>query len=312
MEEQFIVLDIGGRLFKTKVTTLISIDGSYFQQLFNKKWDHLLDSNGHLFIDRNNDVFPAILGYLRHGKSYPLPADDYKLSLIIYEAQFYKLPELIEAAESVRCCMKRNFIPSKPLVSSSNSSGEQYSIQKFKNTSLAKEMATKPLLSIPMPPPLPQKFTGDDETLLKQFLRKLSKKYNKDKIEIGPPNEFKHIVHIGQTDDGRKIIIDHSSNDQKTIKTIVQAIYDEISALPVVYSLIDADENANCSESVEIFFTESTIQAYHSDMPLSSQKLSTSLRTGFYDNCCYEIARSDKTKKFRIKGIKSSPIVTDI
>ncbi|VDM16068.1 unnamed protein product, partial [Wuchereria bancrofti] len=96
MEEQFIVLDIGGRLFKTKVTTLISIDGSYFQQLFNKKWDHLLDSNGHLFIDRNNDVFPAILGYLRHGKSYPLPADDYKLSLIIYEAQFYKLPELIE------------------------------------------------------------------------------------------------------------------------------------------------------------------------------------------------------------------------
>ncbi|VDM14777.1 unnamed protein product [Wuchereria bancrofti] len=139
----------------------------------------------------------------------------------------------------------------------------------------------------------------------------MSKKYNKDKIEIGPPNEFKHIVHIGQTDDGRKIIIDHSSNEQETIKTIVQAIYDEISTLPVVYSLIDADENANCSESVEIFFTESTIQAYHSDMPLSSQKLSTSLRTGFYDNCCYEIARSDKTKKFRIKGIKSSPIVIE-
>ncbi|VDM17866.1 unnamed protein product [Wuchereria bancrofti] len=85
-----------------------------------------------------------------------------------------------------------------------------------------------------MAPPLPQKFTGDDETLLKQFLRKLSKKHNKDKIEIGPPNEFKHIVHIGQTDDGRKIIIDHSSNEQETIKTIVQAIYDEISTLPVL------------------------------------------------------------------------------
>lgn len=75
---------------------------------------------------------------------------------------------------------------------------------------------------------------------------------------------------------------------------------------------MDADERENCSESVEIFFTGSTIQACHNDISSSSRKLSTSLRTGFYDNCCYEIARSDKTENFRIKGIKNSPIVTDI
>uniref|UniRef100_A0A0R3RAT7 DHC_N1 domain-containing protein n=1 Tax=Brugia timori TaxID=42155 RepID=A0A0R3RAT7_9BILA len=76
-----------------------------------------------------------------------LPVDDYKLT------QFYKLPELIEAVESVRCCMK------------------------------------------PMAPPLPQKF-ADNETLLKQCVSKLSKKHNKDKIEIGPPNEFKWLSRL--------------------------------------------------------------------------------------------------------------------
>lgn len=77
--------------------------------------------------------------------------------------------------------------------------------------------------------------------------------------------------------------------------------------------MIDADENENYSESVEIFFTGSTIQAYHGDIPSSSpRKLSTSLRTGFYDNCCYEIARSDTKENFHITEIKKSLIVTDM
>ncbi|EJD73616.1 hypothetical protein LOAG_18968 [Loa loa] len=312
MDKQCIILNVGGRLFKTELTTLTSIDGSYFQQLFTTKWNHLLDSDGHLFIDRNNDVFPIILGYLRHGKSYPLPIDDYKLSLIIYEAQFYKLPELIKAAEKIRYYMKRYFIPSKSSIISNNSINGNYSTKKFKNISLAKEM-TKSILSIPaIAPPLMQKSIDNNETLMRQFSRKLSKKRKKDKIEIGLPNEFKHIVHIGRADDGHKIVIDHSSDDQKALKAIVQSIYDEISPLPIVYSLIDADENENRSESVEIFFTESTIQACHNDISPSSQNLSTSLRTGFYDNCCYEIARSNKMENFCIKRIKNSPIVTDI
>ncbi|VDK68861.1 unnamed protein product [Onchocerca ochengi] len=283
MDKRCIVLDIGGRLFKTKITTLASINGSYFQQLFNTKWDHLLDSDGHLFLDRDGDIFPVILGYLRHGKSYPLPVDDYKLSLIIYEAQFYKIPELIKVVEKIRSYMKRNFIPSKTSI---------------KSTTIA--------------PPLPQKSTKNDETVMQQFARKLSRKHSKDKIEIGAPNEFKHVVHIGRADDGHKIIIDHSNNEQMTLKAIVQTIYDEISTLPIVYSLIDADKNENRSESIEIFFAGSTIQACHNNTSLSSQKISTSLQTGLYDNCCYEIARSDKTKKFHVKRIKNDPIVSNL
>uniref|UniRef100_A0A2K6VL71 CRIB domain-containing protein n=1 Tax=Onchocerca volvulus TaxID=6282 RepID=A0A2K6VL71_ONCVO len=290
MDKRCIVLDIGGRLFKTKITTLASINGSYFQQLFNTKWDHLLDSDGHLFLDRDGDIFPVILGYLRHGKSYPLPV-----------------------VEKIRSYMKRNFIPSKTSIKSSNSISGHYSTQNFQNMLLMKETTTKPVLSIPtIAPPLPQKSTKNDETVMQQFARKLSRKHSKDKIEIGAPNEFKHVVHIGRADDGHKIIIDHSNNEQMTLKAIVQTIYDEISTLPIVYSLIDADKNENRSESIEIFFAGSTIQACHNNTSLSSQKISTSLQTGLYDNCCYEIARSDKTKKFHVKRIKNDPIVSNL
>uniref|UniRef100_A0A0R3RRF6 CRIB domain-containing protein n=1 Tax=Elaeophora elaphi TaxID=1147741 RepID=A0A0R3RRF6_9BILA len=312
MDKQCIILDVGGRLFKTKVTTLTSIDGSYFQQLFMAKWDQLLDSDGHLFIDRDSDVFPAVLGYLRHGKSYPLPVDDYKLSLIIYEAQFYKLPELIKAAKRIQSYMKRNFIPSKSAISS-NPTNMQKLAQTYKNVLLGKEMTPKPVLSIPaVAPPLPQKSTGNDETSMRHFLRKLSKRHNRSKTEIGPPNEFKHIIHVGRADDGHKSVIDHNDNNEKALKAVVQAVHDEISDLPIVYSLVDADENGNHSESVEIFFTGPTIQAYHNDNPLSPRILPTSLRSGFYDNCCYEITRSGKRENFCIKETKNGLIVTDM
>ncbi|MCP9259668.1 hypothetical protein DINM_002916 [Dirofilaria immitis] len=235
MDKRYLVLNIGGRLFKTKMTTLNSIDDSYFQQLFTTEWDHLLDSDGHLFIDRDGDTFSIILGYLRHGKSYPLPNDEYKLKLIIYEAQFYKLPELIETAEKVQSFMKRNIIPSKASIISGNPTSGHYSRQKSKNMSLMKGITPTPVLSIPtITPPLLQKSINDDETLLRQLPRKFPRKHNKNKFEIGAPNEFKHIIHIGRADNGHKIIIDKSNNEQTTLKAIVQTIYDEISTSPVL------------------------------------------------------------------------------
>lgn len=77
-----------------------------------------------------------------------MPVDDYKLSLIIYEAQFYKLPELVKTAEKVRSHMQRSLNPSRASVTSSRSTSGHYSAQKFKKISLAKEMAPKPVLSI--------------------------------------------------------------------------------------------------------------------------------------------------------------------
>lgn len=53
---------------------------------------------------------------MRHGTSYPLPDDDsYKLNLIIYEAHFYKLPELAKSAERARFYARLKYTPSKSL-----------------------------------------------------------------------------------------------------------------------------------------------------------------------------------------------------
>ncbi|VDN02430.1 unnamed protein product [Thelazia callipaeda] len=307
MDDSYIVLDVGGRLFKTKIQTLLSADDSYFRKLLSTSSKHSLNSDGHLFIDRDGEIFSVVLGYLRHGKSYPLPNDDYKLSQIVFEAQFYQLSELAETAENYRSYLLQSSVPSKfPVI-----------LQKERNSS-SKHTPSKnraelssPVLSIPtIAPPLPIKSAGSNTTLLRRLSKTLQKKVSKDEIHIGPPKHFKHVVHIGWGDDGQKIIIDHSNHDEKTLKAVVQAIYEQTSTLPLVYSMVDTNIDKDSSESVEIFFTKSTIQAFRN--PSSASEVALGLQTGVYDNCCYEIARSETINKNYAKSMKISPIVTDM
>lgn len=67
--------------------------------------------DGHLFIDRDGEIFAIILGYLRDGAQYPLPDDDYKLRLIEHEAHFYNLPKLAKRAERNRFYAQLTFAP---------------------------------------------------------------------------------------------------------------------------------------------------------------------------------------------------------
>ncbi|PIO66402.1 K+ channel tetramerization domain protein [Teladorsagia circumcincta] len=85
-----ISLDVEGVLFKTSISTLTSVKGSYFDRLFQNNWRDHLDKHGHLFIDRDSTIFPLILNYLRDG-NIPLPRDEYYLERILREARFYKL-----------------------------------------------------------------------------------------------------------------------------------------------------------------------------------------------------------------------------
>jgi len=64
---QKIVLDIGGQRFATSKTTLLAAEGSFFHaMLASGKWKP--DADGTYFIDRNPELFPVILDYLRMGK----------------------------------------------------------------------------------------------------------------------------------------------------------------------------------------------------------------------------------------------------
>jgi len=62
-----ITLDIGGQKFATSKTTLLSHKGSFFDAMLTSgKWKP--DTKGRYFIDRNPELFPVILDYLRTGK----------------------------------------------------------------------------------------------------------------------------------------------------------------------------------------------------------------------------------------------------
>ncbi|VDN32294.1 unnamed protein product [Gongylonema pulchrum] len=226
MDEKCIILDVGGRIFKTRLKTLNAVSGSYFSQVLSANNGHPPSSDGYVFIDRDADAFPTILGYLRHGINYPLPDDDcYKLSWIAYEAQFYKLPELAKCAERARLYANLNFVSPKTALAKSHSS-----LERSKNRATA--TAAAPVLSIPpMPPPLPRT-TSNSSSLVKRLSKRLTKKHEKD--EIGLPKQFKHVVHIGWAEDGQRIVIDRSESEQKTLKSIVRAVCAEISQQPVI------------------------------------------------------------------------------
>uniref|UniRef100_A0A0K0DE43 BTB domain-containing protein n=1 Tax=Angiostrongylus cantonensis TaxID=6313 RepID=A0A0K0DE43_ANGCA len=82
-----ISLDVEGVLFKTSMSTLTSVKGSYFEQLLqNNDWKKKLDTQGNLFVDRDSTIFPLILNYLRDG-NIPLPKDEYYLERILREAR---------------------------------------------------------------------------------------------------------------------------------------------------------------------------------------------------------------------------------
>eukprot|EP00026_Physarum_polycephalum_P012190 Phypoly_transcript_12469.p1 GENE.Phypoly_transcript_12469~~Phypoly_transcript_12469.p1 ORF type:complete len:326 (+),score=33.49 Phypoly_transcript_12469:114-1091(+) len=62
-----ITLNVGGQKFTTSKTTLLSHKGSFFDAMLSSgKWKP--DSKGRYFIDRNPELFPVILDYLRTGK----------------------------------------------------------------------------------------------------------------------------------------------------------------------------------------------------------------------------------------------------
>lgn len=73
--------------------------------------------------------------------------------------------------------------------------------------------------------------------------------------------------------------------------------------LQIVYSVIDANEDESCSESVDVFFDGNNVRS------VDNRKKCDSQQTGVYDNCIYEMTNSERFGK---KTMKMSPIVTDM
>jgi hypothetical protein len=93
-KDETVTLNIGGKIFKTRLSTLISAKDSLFAQLIAS---NKLDFSNEVFIDRSYTYFPYIMSYLRNKKlvgSEKLVTKDY--SKLLEEAQYYEIQELAE------------------------------------------------------------------------------------------------------------------------------------------------------------------------------------------------------------------------
>jgi len=95
-------LNIGGHLFVTTKSTLLSRGENFFTPLLNGKLNSHKDESGAFFIDRNGKYFEPILDFLRHG-DLVVPTD-LSLSLVLKEANFYSIditPGLVNVQEGL-------------------------------------------------------------------------------------------------------------------------------------------------------------------------------------------------------------------
>lgn len=86
-DSEIINLNIGGMLYETTKTTLLSNNKSFFVPLIKGDFGSLKDANGALFIDRNGKAFGPILEYLRHG-TLIIP-NDISIEVVYIESNFY-------------------------------------------------------------------------------------------------------------------------------------------------------------------------------------------------------------------------------
>ena len=94
-----ITLDVGGRIFKTLLSTLISESG-YFRALFSEKWESTSNKDIPHFIDADPDTFEHLLRYMRRPSLFPLfwsraTGFDYDLyNRVGHEARYFQVDEL--------------------------------------------------------------------------------------------------------------------------------------------------------------------------------------------------------------------------
>eukprot|EP01112_Ceratiomyxa_fruticulosa_P010048 TRINITY_DN2638_c0_g1_i1.p1 TRINITY_DN2638_c0_g1~~TRINITY_DN2638_c0_g1_i1.p1 ORF type:complete len:350 (-),score=60.55 TRINITY_DN2638_c0_g1_i1:258-1307(-) len=91
-----IVLDIGGRKFSTTLDTLTNQPDSFFSAMFGGYIPLKPSEDGSFFIDRDGTYFNYILNYLRTGEWIIPQNKPYLIKMLLLEAEFYQISELIK------------------------------------------------------------------------------------------------------------------------------------------------------------------------------------------------------------------------
>lgn len=93
--DEIIELNIGGKYYSTKKSTLCSDKLSYFYHLFSTEGNIVRDKNNRIFIDRDGYTFKYIINWLRNKNYNSFPSSDHEnYSLLIEDTKFYGLKKL--------------------------------------------------------------------------------------------------------------------------------------------------------------------------------------------------------------------------
>jgi len=95
-------IDVGGKIYTSSLDTLTRFPDSRLSKLFSGGIPIVLDTlKQHYFIDRDGGMFRHILNFMRTGR--PILPEDFKhVELLLEEARYFELPELITYLESLR------------------------------------------------------------------------------------------------------------------------------------------------------------------------------------------------------------------
>jgi hypothetical protein len=93
-----ISLNVGGERYATTISTLTREPGTYFTDIFNGKWEDLLDDiDRSLFIDRNGEIFAHVLKYLRTDTvADDVLGDDIIRHRLLIEAKYFEMSRLTD------------------------------------------------------------------------------------------------------------------------------------------------------------------------------------------------------------------------
>ncbi|CAH1779977.1 unnamed protein product [Owenia fusiformis] len=94
-------IDVGGTIYTSSLETLTKYPESKLGKMFNGSIPIVLDSlKQHYFIDRDGEIFRYILNYVRTSELL-LPDPFPHLDMLLYEAKFYDIPDMIRDIENL-------------------------------------------------------------------------------------------------------------------------------------------------------------------------------------------------------------------
>ena len=96
-EVPLVKLCVGGQLFETASSTLLSVPDTFFTVLLSGRFPARMEGDAY-FIDRDPTHFPGVLSFLRDGS---LPASDAERLSLYYEAEYFAIPPLVTALEAL-------------------------------------------------------------------------------------------------------------------------------------------------------------------------------------------------------------------